>query len=194
MYDLEEYKEYGNIMEYIKRMQYMFIVIKTLDNGSVEFEVTHSDYEAKLIEKLNFETNVNVNRIYLVNVLGEMVDVAPDFVGSSLGLVFKGMVNIEKNVKYLNKHSKYVTITSDNLKPIQFEEEIDVVDKVLRNRESIRYIFKVDSTGSIVMLDYEFNNFKVELKNSREWLRTIRNYRKLIKEVERDKVRNRRNK
>lgn len=185
MYNKEEFKEYSNLLDYISRKDHGYLVIKKDDeSGVTSFEIVHKSYVNKMVEKLNFETGTTVKRIYLINSEGEMISVKPNFTGDGFDVVFKGGVDVEKNVGYLTKSSMYLTIVEGEVvSPIKLEEEIDVIDRILKDKESIRHIFKVDDRGGISKVDYDFNEkFKVELKRSREWYSIIRDYRRILKE------------
>lgn len=185
MYSREEFKGYNNILDYIKRKDHGYLIIKKDDNSGVTtFEIIHKTYVNKMVEKLNFETGTTVKRIYLINSIGEMVSVKPDFIGDSIDVVYKGSVDVEKNMVNLTKMHMYLLILNDsNVSPLKLEEEVGVIDRILRNKESIVHIFKVDDRGNISKVDYDFNdNFKVELKRSREWYNIVRDYRRVLKE------------
>ena len=142
MYSREEFKGYDNILDFIKRKDHGYLIIKKDDNSGVTtFEIIHKTYVNKMVEKLNFETGTTVKRIYLINSIGEMVSVKPDFIGDSFDVVFKGSVDVEKNMVNLTKNHMYLLILNDsNVSPLKLEEEVGVIDRILRNKESIIHI------------------------------------------------------
>lgn len=180
VYNIEEYNKYETLQDYIKRANYLYIIVTEVD-GKTNFEIVHSEYESKAIEKISL-SGLDVKKVLLVNIYGEMVSVKPDFIDGVLKFKYDDLVDTELISSKMLKDFMYLVVLKNEVMFIKLMIENELKELLLKEKDTVNKIYKIGKEGKISGVNYGFDTYEIEIKNSRDFTKEVRKMKRLERE------------
>lgn len=180
VYNIEEYNNYETLQDYIKRAKFLYIIVTEVE-GKTNFEIVHKEYESKAIEKISL-TGLDVKKVLLVNIYGEMVSVKPDFVDGELKFKYDSLVDTELISSKMVNDYMYLVILKNEVMFVKFIIENELKELLLKEKDTVSKIYKIGKEGKISGVNYGFDAYEIEVKNSRDFTKEVRKMKRLERE------------
>lgn len=180
VYNIEEYKNFETLQDYIKRANYLYIIVTEVD-GKTNFEIVHSGYESKAIEKISL-SGLDVKKVLLINIYGEIVSVKPDFVDGELKFKYDSLVDTELISSKMTNDYMYLVVLKNEVMFVKFMIENELKELLLKEKDTVNKVYKIGKEGKISGVNYGFATYEIEIKNSRDFTKEVRKMKRLERE------------
>lgn len=180
VYNIEDYKNFENLQDYIKRANYLYIIVTEVD-GKTNFEIVHSAYESKAIEKISL-SGLDVKKVLLINIYGEIVSVKPDFVDGELKFKYDSLVDTELISSKMTNDYMYLVVLKNEVMFVKFMIENELKELLLKEKDTVNKVYKIGKEGKISGVNYGFATYEIEIKNSRDFTKEVRKMKRLERE------------